>query len=331
MAGIPKTLLALEDEAEIERAIGRLRALVMRDATEISNSKHPLNWNHNYGYWAKFGAGNRSTYWNGFGDFVHRNIIVEINPPKKGRPAGSQGLIARDKTGNRWILHAGRIHPGEHRVDARQFQALSGLRPVNVRLSDGSTLPYFVVAPLDGKKDALHAGIVQFIERCVYVRTSVLFGEDEAQIDQAVREAEQPSQPEKGGSYVIPPRPARFANRRHADVWAALAAELDKRDIRHSNARVGRYGPDLRTLTKPLVLFEIKTAMSAQTVYEALGQLLTYERILKQDYAKVLIAPTPPPPRLGIVLSEFGIQFLKYGNAGKKYSFGRTKLDSILL
>lgn len=257
-------------------------------------------------------------------------MLVEINPPQSGIAGGVQGLIALDSDGGRWILHRGRIHPGDQRVDSATFARLSGLKPIEVSFSDNSKRSYFLAAPLDRGSEALHVSLAQFIQRCGYVRNSVLHGKPDADLDQQIEDAEGTSNPEKRGGYVIPPRGEVEARRIHADVWKALAAELDRREINHTTMRVGRYGPDLRTRNSPLSLFEIKTDTTARSMYEALGQLLMYEKLLGKSYAKALVVPQSPPDKLAVVLVSFNVQIIVYRKRQRSYTFETKALNSVL-
>jgi hypothetical protein len=338
MMKIPRNLVAEERAGHISRAIADWKWVSAKDGEAIGWSENVFCWNNVHGYWAKFGGSPANTdsgwrYWNAFGikpEEFRSNILVEINPPQSGIAKGTQGLIAHDVDGRRWILHGGRVHVGKIRVDSATFGKLSGLRTVEVAFSDASTRSYFVVAPLDQGPEALHASLFRFIERCSYVRNTVLHGVAEADLDRRVEAGEVYSSPETGGSFLIPPRGAAEGQRSHGDIWKALAAELDRRRIEHSNTRVGRYGPDLRTRKAPMVLFEIKTDVTAKSVYEALGQLLIYERLLGTDYAKALVVPDEPPRQLMNILRGFEISIVLFSKIRRSYDFEAVSLNRLL-
>lgn len=330
----PKLLNAEERSTQIAKAMSDWRRLCAGGAKNLDWGARQVHLQEQQGYWAFFGKTKANTklgwrYWNAFGisPEPHWSVLVEINPPQSGIARGTQGLIALDRAGRRWVLHGGRVHPGDERVDFDRFAKLSGLKPIEVRFSDGSRRGYFVVAPLDQGVSDFHHGMGAFIRASGYVRNAVLFGKEEAALDRHVEDGEGQSTPEKRGGYVIPPRPAAEAERVHGDVWDALSRELDRRGIKHSNARVGRYGPDLRTRAKKPTLFEIKTDTTARSVYEALGQLLVYERLLRKAHRKALVAPGVPPPKLVSVLKEFEIAIIIYRAKGRSYRFDEPALD----
>lgn len=338
MAKNREPLQAEERSTAISKAIADWRKLTAIGAEDMPWRGGTVLWNEEHGYWSFFGKTKADTalgwrWWNVFGrvpEAFRQNMLVEINPPQKGPVGGTQGMIALDAAGKRHLLHGGRLHPTGHRISHDEFSGHSGLTPILVAFSDGRVLPYFRVAPLDEGADALHQAVAAFVEVCEDVRNEVLHGGADADLERRVRQGEGSSTPERRGHYVVPPRPGGVAKRVHADVWKALAKELDRRQTDHSNRRVGRYGPDLRTRDKPLVLFEIKTDTTAHSLYESLGQLLMYERLLGAPYAKVAVLPGPPPMKLGAVLKEMEVRIVTYRKTGRTYTFDSRALGAVL-
>jgi hypothetical protein len=334
----PQQLEAEERSTAISRAISDWRKLAAIGAEEMPWRGGSVLWNEEHGYWSFFGKTKADTalgwrWWNVFGrvpEAFRQNMLVEINPPQRGPAGGTQGMVALDSAGKRHLLHGGRLHPTGHRISNDEFRTHSGLGTTPVKFSDGRVLPYFHVAPLDAGAEALNRGVAAFAAVCEDVRNEVLYGSSETEFERRVRQGEGASTPERRGDYVIPPRPAGVAKRVHADVWKALAKELDRRETDHSNRRVGRYGPDLRTREKPLVLFEIKTDTTARSLYESLGQLLMYERLLGATFAKVAVLPGPPPKDLGAVLKEMEVRIVTYRKTGRTYAFDPRALGAVL-
>lgn len=322
----PVGLNAEERSNAIAQAIADLKRMIRGQAEAIAWRGDYAFWNEEFGYWAYFGKTSADTklgwrYWNVFGtspsDF-QKNMLVEINPPQAGLAAGTQGLVAVAADGCRWLLHAGRLHPREARVSADLFAEVSGLKPAKVAFSDGEARPYFPVVNLDADARAVQGGLAEFIEHCRIVRIHVQLSPEQAEIERRVREAEGNSKPERTGSYVIPARPPTIAERIHGDVYKELTAALDSRGIKHSNRRVGRYGPDLRTVGRRPVPYEIKTDTTASSIYEAYGQLALYEKLIGTDHAKLMILPGPPPRDLAKAVRALGIGALTYEMVGRR-------------
>jgi hypothetical protein len=338
MAKKPQRLQAEERSAAISKAIADWRKLAAIGAEEMLWRGGSVLWNEEHGYWSFFGKAKTNTalgwrWWNTFGrvpEAFQQNMLVEINPQQKGPAKGTQGLVAIDGAGRRWLLHGGGLRPPGRRVSADQFRNISTLATTPVLFSDGRLLEYFLVAPLDDGAQALHRSVAEFVSVCEDVRNEVLHGKVDADLERRVRQVEGSSTPERRGNYAIPSRPAGVAKRVHADVWKALARELDRRETNHSNRSVGRYGPDLRTRDKPLVLFEIKTDTTARSLYESLGQLLMYERLLGAPFTKVAVLPGPPPTDLGAVLKDMEVRIVTYRRTGRTYAFDPRTLGAVL-
>lgn len=319
--------------AHVDRAVRAWRAALTGEA--LPWGKNNVVWNEELGFWSYFGRTDADTprgwrYWNIFGTRPRNfrsNMIVEINPPLSEEGRNNQGLIANDAQGNRWILHGGQLHPPGQHVTAAEFAEITGRSARNVLFPDGRTKPYFLVAPLDAGAGELAANLASYVEVCSRVRDSVVFGRDDAAREARVRGAEAMSKPESGGRYIIPARGSVTAERVHGKIWKALVCRLDELGVAHSNARVGRFGPDLRTLATPRLLFEIKTDASPRSVYEALGQLLLYETFLGSPFAKAMVAPASITSAMTAGLKSRGVDVIQFEPAGRGFHFD----DRILL
>lgn len=103
-----------------------------------------------------------------------------------------------------------------------------------------------------------------------------------------------------------------------------------KRKVPHSNERVARYGPDLFTYENPKVLFEIKTNATSHDVFEGVGQLLIYERLLRLSFRKVLVVPDGVG--LGLVgpLGDLKLVTLHFRRKGSSIVFDDKTLTDCL-
>jgi hypothetical protein len=319
---------ALESSGEIKTALGEWKSKFSSGAEKRQGYGGTVYWLTTVGTWGHFGlsAGKQSGvrhYWVPFGrtrEPLKDNMIVEINPPLHGIPRGIQGVIATDNLGNRWVLHGGRLHPKTVRITEGHFDALYKRPRVSVRFSDGSSRDYHPVAKIDGSALDLQRAMANFVGECHRIRTYYTRGADEADLDDRIDVAER-SFPESLKPYVRGRQKEKIIERKHAKIWKALTAYLDGKGVGHTNEKVGRWGPDLRTRVAPHILFEIKSDMEASDLQRGLGQLLLYEAMLKRKHTKILLLPEQPPPAIAEPIAKMGVQIVTFRNRTGKISF----------
>jgi hypothetical protein len=294
-------------------------------------------WHERLGIWGHFSnraliGETANKFSNPFGRDPHRlrqNTIVSINPGMGASP-NVVGLIAIDSNGDRWILHRGRLHPSNVRITEAMFDEAAPTKRASVKFTDTSTVGYHCVANLESDPTVLQAQLAEYIVLCDRVRLYHMAGVEVARQDEKVAIAEGSPSPERQGSYALGPQPAKIAVRRHADVWHALTKALDKLGTRHTNARVGRHGPDLRTIGKSPTLFEIKSDCEARDVQQAVGQLLLYEQFLGVDHRKVLVIPAPLNKQWRAAIANLKLKTLLYSRSGRTVSFEPAELQRVL-
>jgi hypothetical protein len=165
-------------------------------------------------------------------------------------------------------------------------QKLSCLIP---RVQSSTVTVIHRVARLEAPPLELQNAISRFVADCRTARLTSALGSKPAVQEANVLVAEA-SFPELTTSYNVGPQAGRRVDRKHGQVWHALVATLNRLNIPHSNNRVGRWGPDLRTIADPPVLFEIKVTNQASDL-QRIGQLFLYEKLLKVSHRKVLVLP----------------------------------------
>ena len=328
---------AIERRTEVRAAAGQWRRLFATGATPLAGMGGTVFWHDTLGVWGLFGKthgrGGIVRDWNPFGQKPHRfrsNMIVEINPPPSGIDLNLQGAFGVDRKGKRWLLHQGRMSVSGSRVTERDFIEATGLTPAVVRFSDGSRAEYHKVAPLDAPAAVLQESIAAYVAECARARLAKTAPSDILSALGTAQAWERGLKPEATGSFEVGPRAAIVARRRHAEVWQALAAELERRGIRHSNDRVAQYGPDLFTYEGPRVLFEIKSGATSRDVFEGVGQLHIYERLLDLAFQKVLVVPKGMGRALAGPLKDLKIKCLEYEQRGRTVSFDVSTLSSCL-
>jgi hypothetical protein len=134
--------------------------------------------------------------------------------------------------------------------------------------------------------------------------------------------------PEMPGEYEVGSQEAKTVVKKHPDVWNRLHKEFGSEGVSCSNGRVARWGPDLRTLSKKPILFEIKSTENASELQRAVGQLLLYEKLLKAAHLKVLVYPQSErsTDSLKKALESLHIEVLPYSRSGHAVRFEAAAL-----
>ncbi|RVU20118.1 hypothetical protein [Methylobacterium oryzihabitans] len=288
---------AIEKKSDVCAAMKEWQRKFEEGSDRLPGMQGSIDWHPSLKLWGSFGGWRKGNgafrYWNAFGmerPNFRQNIIVEINPPDQGSNKIMQGVLALDARQSRWILHKGRLSIPGKGISENEFDLAVSSRRVPVRFSDGTVVECHPVAEIDNSPSAVQRQVAEFVAKCLIVRSFYQFGEKIHEQALNVEDAER-SVPELTGFYEIGPQAGRQVERKHGEVWRALVEELDRRNIKHTNGRVGRWGPDLRTIEVDPILFEIKVAISAHDLQCAVGQLLLYEGLLGKSYRKVMVVP----------------------------------------
>jgi len=259
----------------------------------------------------------KPVFWIAFADSpvgFRQRFIVEVNPPCSGIDRRFQGVFAEDQKGRRYVLHRGALHPAKQRIAPKDFFKTTTVQLHDVEFSDGSIDRCAMVAPLDYGPDLGIEGLAQFVRDCSNARDKLDTGDEDSELERRVFGLED-GMPELRGNFSISGRDSSMGKRRHGEVWNELKSELARLKLRPSNARVGRYGPDIYTRAgKPLALFEIKVVGDSGSLQQALGQLLIYQELLGDDRTKVLVVPREPPVAIQRALHRHGVEWLTYGD-----------------
>jgi hypothetical protein len=334
---------AIEKRADVGAAVADWKRAFAANARSIGKMHgRDVLWHEHLGIWGVFGRtegkGGIERDWILFGQKPHRfrsNMIVEINPAPTGIDPNVQGVFARDSRGRRWILRQGRMSVSGSRVKDDDFAAVTDLEPVNVEFSDGSQRAYYQVAQLDSPPAAIQESVAAFVAESARARLAKLVPSNVLDALANAQRWERGLKPEATGEYDFRARAAGKAERRHADVWQALAKELERRKIRHSNDRVAQYGPDLFTYDGPAVLFEIKVNASSRDVFEGVGQLHIYEQLLRSApktgaYRKVLVVPEGMRHVLEDPLASLSVYVVTYDRVGRSIRLDQKRLNAVL-
>lgn len=333
-------VLKVEQDLTAIEAVGAVRSTMNTLHSKFANGAENLDdlggsyWHPRLGLWGHFQNwlrpdGSRR-YWNPFGVTPSRlrsNITVEFNPPDRGRDKIMQGVLARSEDGERWLLHRGRMSIAGKGISEIEFDRASGLKRKTVRFANGESTQCHPVTNIDSDASLMQEQLAEFVRICdrvrLYYRVGASTSEKEAEVENA-----EISSPELMGSYEIGAQDAKVARRHHGVVWHALVAALDDIKVQHTNRRVGRWGPDLRTTNLKPALFEIKVTSSASDLQRAVGQLFLYEKLLSFPHRKVLVMPAQPSGRLEQVVRDLDLEVLTFTKAAQKVKFDGDFLRS---
>ncbi|SFN30922.1 hypothetical protein SAMN05216289_11347 [Dokdonella immobilis] len=223
--------------------------------------------------------------------------------------------------------------PGK-RISESDSLSISSHPTAEVSFSDNSTATCLVVACLDEEPALIRNAVAKFVRECQRIRDHYSWGvevaSEEAAVELAEAGEEDEGNPESEGTYVTPPRSAVTVKRRHGSVWKTLKLALAKGGVNSTNKRVGRFGPDLRTLKPQRILFEIKTTIYAAAVQQALGQLLLYEQTLGAPHIKILVLPHGLSITMREAIKALDILVVEYRWVGKSAVLDKQALDKVL-
>lgn len=242
---------------------------------------------------------------------------VEINAPMAVADANGLASVALDTAGRRFLVRQGWLRANldsDGEVRGSRFRTLSGLKPVQVTGALGR-IPreWYVVAELDHAAAAIRRQTGEFVHACTRAR-----------LLSSGSELPPPAPPafaadEKGGLFLkkaVEAQPEKEVLRLQGEVWLELRRVLERSGhllvkLRHDAG----YEVDGIILTKPSnILLEIKTGLSAADVYEGVGQLLLYSRMLNlANHRRILLLPGRPSNALAAAAEAEGLMIHTYG------------------
>lgn len=241
---------------------------------------------------------------------------VEINAPAAAADPNGLVSVATNKQGRRFVLRQGRLRPNpdsDGEVEGAKFRTLSGLEPVIVTGAVSKIArDWYVVADIDGSAEEIRRQTGEFVHACARAR-----------LRSKGLVLPQPAPPtlasdEKGGVFLKPAKdaaPEKEVLRLQGEVWLALrrvveGAGLDLVKLRHEAG----YEIDGIILGGPSgTLVEIKTSASAADIYEGVGQLVLYSRMLDlTDHRRILLLPGKPSATLVSAVEAEGLMISTY-------------------
>ena len=215
-------------------------------------------------------------------------------------------------------------------ITTDQFAEVTRLSACTVTYSEYEPIECYPVANIDATPEKVQEQIASFVRECQRIRLYYQFGEDVAEREAGILQAEAGS-PELTGTYHVGPRGPQEIERRHGKVWRALTGALDNLDRRHTNQRVGGWGPDLITCDDNTpVLFEIKVSITAANLQTAVGQLFLYEQLLGVSYRKVLVIPEQLSQPLALAVENIGLKVLTFEFRNNGVHIDHERLEHLI-
>lgn len=324
-------LVAVEDKKERAAGQKELEAQIKRALT--SRGRHNIGYpggNSNLELFANGGGEMWAAFdnltdahiprrWNAFGvydeDRSSQQITVEINIPSEEDSGRIAGFLARDAdTGHVYLMHDGGIGGGKAGVGREAFLAQSKSSLEEVARADGRTRAGIIVGRVDTPD--LPSRIWSFVQQVSEFKAAVRRGDLDSPRAQAELGEWDDFRDEGSGRREGRRRSKIDYITYHGDVVRALRDERDATcgtDERVLNSRLVdlyvRRGP---TLTE---VYEVKTEVGRQSLYTAIGQLMTHGPADGGDIKRVLAIPPGDLPAdiqrslaaLGIVVRRFDV------------------------
>jgi len=248
--------------------------------------------------WAAFGAVDSAAVprrWNAFGVFDPKRhaqmITVEINIPTTSNSARVAGFFARDAaTGQVLLMHDGSVGGGKPGVGRSAFLFWSKTKPVDT-YGDGGEVRSGLIIGAVGSGD-LPGRLWWFVQHVKGFKDAVKRGDlDDPEMRKAIAEWEDFNSESSG----------RRRGRRRAEIdYISYHGEVVERlfEERFARRRDGEQVLNSRLIdlyvrngTAMTEIYEVKTGTDRQSIYTAIGQLVSHSVGEGADIARTLVIP----------------------------------------
>lgn len=263
-----------------------------------------VSYSSKLGIWWYFGQ-TRNRYWNCFGtdnivDNKYLNITVEINVPITGKNFRVSGIWAMDSHNNYYLLHDGGIGGGSKGIGKELFVDNFSGDYVDVQV-DGNIKNFAFVAQLNSNDVAYQ--LSWFVKENRKIK-------DLLKLRKNSKESIRKFTPEFSGTktYTLPEKVT--ANCNHGIIVNKLREILEDKNLNiGKNKKI-----DLYTYSKDKInrIFEIKSEISRQSVYTAIGQLYLNSFELNCNPELIFICPNTIPIPIKKSLKQIGIKVITY-------------------
>lgn len=276
--------------------------------------------------WAAFGTVNDAAVprrWNAFGVFDPKRyaqmITVEINVPTTSNSARVAGFFAKDPaTGRTYLMHDGSVGGGKAGVGRSAFLAWTKATLEDVCRGNGEIRSGIVVGGVDSGDFV--ARLWRFILLVKGFKDAVGRGElDHPEVRKAIAEWEDFNSESTG----------RRRGRRRSDIdYMTYHGEVVERLYEERRARcrdgervlnsklIDLYVRKGQTMTE---IFEVKTSIDRQSIYTAIGQLVSHSADAAPQIKRTLVIPEGAiPVDLERCLKSLSIDLRRFAIASGK-------------
>lgn len=249
--------------------------------------------------WVAFGKPSQDTvvprFWNAFGVFrpdrTAQTITVEINIPVDSNTAQVAGFFAEDvDTGTIFLMHSGKVGGGRPGIGKSAFLVWSKAKLVEVADEAGGMRSGIAIGQLDDPD--LSGRIWRFVGNVQGFKVAAVAGSLETpEFRDRLEEFDRYSKEFSGKKRGVRGGPFEYVTY-HGDIVQTLF------DDRKARSVTGE-GVFNSTLVDLLVkkdgavseIYEVKTGLGRQTLYTAIGQLVTHSAGGNGAIAKFLVVP----------------------------------------
>lgn len=274
--------------------------------------------------WCAFGDGEDAKVprrWNAFGVFEDRRrtqmITVEVNIPTTTNSATVAGFFAEDPaTGAVYLMHDGGVGGGKRGVGQGAFLAWATRELVPVERSKGRSRDAILIGRVDAGD--LADRIWNYVQEVRAFKDAVKHGDlGTPAFRKRLAEWEKYKRESSG---------RRRGRRRaeidyisyHGDVVHALWIERESRKI---DGELVTKSPLIDLLVKSgkamTEIYEVKTSVERQSLYAAVGQLMTHSVDAAADVKRILVVPEGiVPDDLDLCFGRLGIETRRFRLTG---------------
>ncbi|MBD8641618.1 hypothetical protein [Sphingomonas sp. CFBP 13733] len=261
----------------------------------------------------------------GYDPETDSSTVKIVVPNASKRDKGPATVLATDEEGRRHLLREGRLTANKiSGFVIERFAELSGLPDVPLFLGDErSERRWYVVADLDAAPERIMAQASAFTNACALARSMAGGGRMVADADAEAANENRPTYgADEKGRLTTRTQPGGTTEVRALQgyVYHALK-KLVGPELKKPKAN----GYCVDAMIEPAnLLIEIKTGTSAQCIYEAVGQLRLYPRLVNIAGApqQVLLIPDERPlkPIMTAAVGDAGIAIFTYSidDSGRK-------------